>query len=72
MGVNSNFKDKNGQIFELQFHTKDSFELKTQMHEFYEMNRDINAFPDEKLVSSNEMKRLSKELSVPKNVDIIK
>jgi hypothetical protein len=71
-GINTNFKDKNGQIFELQFHTKDIFELKTQMHEFYEMNRDINASPEEKLVSSNEMKRLSKELIDPLKIDIIK
>jgi hypothetical protein len=61
-GVNVNLKSKSGNIFELQFHTPDSFNIKQNInHVLYEEARDINISLDrvreiEKIMIENNAK----------------
>lgn len=75
-GINtfvSTFIEKDNIVFELQYHTKQSFELKNgKLHELYEKFRDPNVPFSQKSKIFLEMKRLSANLKEPKNIDLIK
>ncbi|MEG9531395.1 minor capsid protein [Mannheimia indoligenes] len=75
-GINtfvSTFIEKNNIIFELQYHTKQSFELKNgKLHELYEKFRDLNIPLAQKSEILLEMQKLSANLKEPKNIDLIK
>ncbi|HDL4959181.1 TPA: phage head morphogenesis protein, partial [Mannheimia haemolytica] len=75
-GINtfvSTFIEKNNIIFELQYHTKQSFELKNgKLHELYEKFRDLNIPLAKKSEILLEMQKLSANLKEPKNIDLIK
>lgn len=48
-GINCNLSCPNGMVFELQFHTQDSYETKGEKtHKYYEIMRDENASDEEK------------------------
>lgn len=72
-GINTNFISPKGYEFELQFHTKESFELKNgKLHELYEKARVLDKKSSEVAELNKEMMLLSKRLTSPKDIDSIK
>ncbi|QIW15929.1 hypothetical protein A4G20_06070 [Pasteurellaceae bacterium RH1A] len=64
---------KDNIIFELQYHTQESFELKNgRLHQLYEVFRSPETSVQEKAKILLEMQKLSANLKVPKNIDFIK
>jgi hypothetical protein len=53
-GINTNMK-KDGVIFEVQFHTPESFDLKMDAHVLYEKARDTTASPEERAAATKKM-----------------
>lgn len=72
-GVNVVLTDPEGQTFELQFHTQESFDLKNgELHKLYEERRTM-ADDDPRAVEIDEkMTELSSKLERPKNIDEVK
>ena len=73
-GINTNIKTPEGYEFELQFHTKESFDLKDgPLHELYEKQRVLDKFNDfeayEKL--NLDMYNLSRNLKRPNRIEEI-
>ena len=72
-GINANFITPNNYEFELQFHTKESFDLKNgKLHELYEEYRVVDPLSKKALSLKNEMNDLSNKLKRPKNIDKLK
>ncbi len=69
-GINCVLKSPNGeQQFELQFHTKQSFDVKdTEMHKLYEEYRLDSTSESRRVEIENEMFKLSNNLEIPFNV----
>lgn len=68
-GVNSVLESPNGQKFELQFHTPESFELKQgEMHKLYEQSRRLDPSSDEAIKLNDKMFELSNSLEKPKDI----
>lgn len=53
-GINTNMK-RNGQIFEVQFHTDESFTVKMDQHVLYERARDTTLSPEERADATAKM-----------------
>lgn len=70
-GVNAQLLTPEGYIFELQFHTQQSFEVKEDTHKFYEEWRAIGTTDQRKLELLEKMKELSSNLQKPQDVDKI-
>lgn len=70
-GVNTFIKAPNGQIFEMQYHTPESYMLKQgPLHHLYEKQRDItNKQSKEYIKLQDEMLKLSSALKTPKGID---
>lgn len=67
------FVEKDNVIFEMQYHTQESFELKNgKLHQLYEIFRNPDTSPQEKAKISLEMQKLSANLKVPKDISLIK
>lgn len=67
-GINVQIEAPNGQVFELQFHTPESFELKNGvLHELYEQLRCID---NENIIMElvERMQELSNQLVRPNNI----
>lgn len=72
-GINANFITPKNYEFELQFHTKESFDLKNgPLHEVYEKFRVLDPLSPEAAKLKNEMDQLSKSLERPQNIDKVK
>lgn len=75
-GINtfvSTVVEKDSVIFELQYHTKQSFELKNgKLHKLYEKFRDPLVPLEEKSKILFEMQKLSANLADPEGIDLIK
>lgn len=73
-GINTTLKVPNGQKFELQYHTKESFGLKNgEMHKLYEKQRLIDdIYSNEYLELSDKMFELSDGLEIPTNIEVVK
>lgn len=72
-GINTMVVAPNGQKFEVQYHTRESYDTKEQMHKLYEDWRIIEDKTSEEAIElSKEMASLSKRLTVPKNVEKVK
>lgn len=75
-GVNtfvSTFIEKDNVIFEMQYHTQESFNLKNgKLHQLYEKFRDPDTSVQEKEKIFLEMQKLSANLKIPKNIALIK
>lgn len=68
-GINSVLESPNGQKFELQFHTPESFELKQgEMHKLYEESRKLDPASDEAIKLNDKMFKLSNSLEKPKDI----
>lgn len=53
-GINTNMK-RNGQTFEVQFHTQESFDVKMDQHVLYERARDTTLPPEERAKATAQM-----------------
>ena len=72
-GVNVTFKTPNGGLFEVQFHTQKSFNLKTnQLHQLYEEQRKFEWHSSKWWSYENRMLDLSKQIPVPNGVSNIR
>lgn len=71
-GLNTTVRSPEGQHFELQFHTPDSFDLKNnQLHPLFEEERKSSTSPELKAKLNAEMARLSRNLLVPGGVEAL-
>lgn len=73
-GVNTNIRTPEGYEFELQFHTKESFNLKNgKLHELYEKQRILDKTTDfvEWQAIEDEMFSLSSKLQTPEQIERI-
>lgn len=70
-GVNTLVKNKNGYIFELQFHTPQSVDVKEKNHIDYNVARDIKTPPAKKKELEKKMKERSRNIEMPKGVEDI-
>lgn len=73
-GINTIIQSPNGQRFELQYHTQESFDLKNgELHRLYEKQRVIeDKDSDEYNELSDRMFELSDKLSVPDHIERVK
>lgn len=73
-GVNTLFRDKaSGQVFELQFHTPQSLEVKEHgMHKLYEEWRLVTTTKERAKELDAMMYELGKQIKMPDNIDTIK
>lgn len=76
-GLNTNVKDSQGNIFELQFHTQKSFDIKMgPLHKMYEEQRELDlSYPEEVERADyleEKMIEISKSIPSPKNIESIK
>jgi hypothetical protein len=55
-GVNTNVRSPDGQLFELQFHTRQSFDVKMEQHVLYEQERDPKLPPEVRAAATARMK----------------
>lgn len=73
-GINTFIKAPNGQVFEMQYHTQESFDLKNgDLHELYEKQRKIQDDESEEYLEiEDKMIELSSKLDFPKNIERVK
>jgi len=73
-GINTIIQAPNGQKFEMQYHTPESFELKNgKLHELYEKQRLITDEESAEFIAlRNQMFELSDKLTVPDGIERIK
>ncbi len=65
-GINTNLKTPDGVIFELQFHTKESYDTKSEKtHKYYEIIRSESASDEEKAEASRKHHELFALVPVP-------
>jgi len=69
-GINTQVKSLDGQVFELQFHTPQSFDIKQNVtHTMYEEFRLLPASDPRKAQLANEMTQISSTISTPPGLD---
>jgi SPP1 gp7 family putative phage head morphogenesis protein len=73
-GINTSIKAPSGQIFEMQYHTPESFELKNgELHKLYEEQRKILDYRSKEYIElEDRMIDLSNQLTFPKNIERVK
>ena len=71
-GVNTNLKDPDGSIFELQFHTQKSLDVKEPNHLYYEEQRLDTTSPERKKELGILMAKNAASITTPKNIEKIK
>lgn len=72
-GVNTFIQNRNGDIFEMQYHTQQSFDLKNgELHRLYEKFRDLETSEEEKEKLLLEMRKLSSKIKAPIDIELIK
>ncbi|EHQ92153.1 minor capsid protein [Desulfosporosinus youngiae] len=73
-GINCTYQSPNGQKFEVQYHTPESFKLKNgEMHSLYEKWRLMKNKADPEAVKlSRQMNELSKNLKVPDGIETLR
>lgn len=72
-GINAKLTSPDGQKFEMQFHTKESFELKNgELHSLYEKSRTMSVDNPKAIEINDKMSELSAKLERPKNIDEVK
>lgn len=71
-GVNTFIQNEDGDIFEMQYHTQQSFDLKNgSLHKLYEQFRDPKTPLHEKEKLLLEMRKLSSKIKVPEGIELI-
>lgn len=72
-GINANLTSPDGQTFEVQFHTKESFDLKNgELHSLYEERRTMADDDPRAAELDDKMTELSSKLERPENIDEVK
>jgi hypothetical protein len=72
-GINSSWVTPSGQVFELQFHTADSFEMKQEgTHKLYEEQRKAGTTRARKAEIEVELKKLFASVPIPEGAEGIK
>ena len=70
-GINTTIT-KNGQVFELQFHTEQSFNLKNnELHKLYEEAREISTSTERRAELQRQMIELSRQIPTPPGISTI-
>jgi hypothetical protein len=67
-GLNAVIRDPDGLMFEVQFHTPESFDAKMSTHVDYETVRDPNATLEERVAAWKRMRRIQEGVPVPPDV----
>lgn len=67
-GINCLVQDKEGFVFELQFHTPQSLEIKEVNHKLYEEARQLDISKEKKEALFNQMTSNSDRIEVPNNI----
>ena len=71
-GVNTFIQNENGDVFEMQYHTQQSFDVKNGLlHKLYEKFRDLRTPIHEKEKLLLEMRKLSSKIKIPEGVEFI-
>ena len=71
-GVNTFIQNENGDVFEMQYHTQQSFDVKNGLlHKLYEKFRDLKTPIHEKEKLLLEMRKLSSKIKIPEGVEFI-
>jgi hypothetical protein len=69
MGINTTFRSPTGQLFELQFHTPKSWEVKQVInHPLYEQYRVLPDSSGNKAILENQMRLNSSAIEVPSGI----
>lgn len=68
-GINVNFRTGNGVVFELQFHTPKSFEVKMDTHDIYEIIRDENIPEEEKADAYRQRLEITATIPIPEGAE---
>lgn len=72
-GINANLTSPDGQKFEVQFHTQESFDLKNgELHSLYEQRRTMADDDPRAADLDDRMSELSSQLERPDNIDEVK
>lgn len=73
-GINTTLRSPGGQAFELQYHTPESFKVKSEkMHELYEKQRIIKDVSSREYIElGDQMFELSDSMETPKSVEKVK
>ncbi|TZF99220.1 hypothetical protein FW781_04650 (plasmid) [Chryseobacterium panacisoli] len=71
-GLNVTFETPNGQQFELQFHTNETFRVKSETHDLYEASRAADATAELKATNNAKQAEAYKNIETPKNIDLLK
>jgi TusA-related sulfurtransferase len=71
-GINATLTSPDGQVFEVQYHTQESFDLKNDMHPQYEEWRTLADNDPRKKELSDEMMKRCETLERPENVEEVK
>ena len=68
-GINSRWRDpESGLLFEIQFHTRESWEAKQATHDIYETMSDPRTIPDQCSRLAAEQRKITAGITVPKSV----
>ena len=71
-GLNVTFETPNGQQFELQFHTNETFRVKSETHNLYEASRAADATAELKATNNAKQAEAYKNIETPKNINLLK
>lgn len=71
-GINTTIKSPDGQKFELQYHTPESYVVKDAMHVLYEKWRLLNKASPEAVALRKQMHEMSTKMKVPKDISEVK
>ena len=71
MGANATFKTPKGQLFELQFHTKETFKIKSETHHLYEQSRSRVTTAAEKAALDQQQKDAYKGIKIPPEIETL-
>lgn len=72
-GINTNLKTPEGYVFEIQYHTTESFEVKQNInHKLYEEYRLLDPKSEEAIKLNEEMTENSNSIKLPKHIETLK
>lgn len=71
-GINTTLYNPNGQAFELQYHTKESYMIKDSMHRDYEKWRTLDPSSDEAIALRMKMHEQSENMKIPDRISEVK
>ncbi|WP_336715293.1 hypothetical protein [Chryseobacterium mucoviscidosis] len=70
-GLNATFETPSGQQFELQFHTEETFRIKSETHDLYEASRAADATEELKAINNAKQKAAYENIEIPENINLL-